>query len=119
MIIFVIGNNLVISYIDFEIASDTDVQVSILTLLCTLSSTSLAILHISFTLNTGYLPIAVSALNIMTSLPSRIALATSLVSALVGVECSIMDCSIWVAVITSLPSWLHFLIISFCIKGIF
>ena len=49
---------------------------------------------------TGSCPIAVSAESITASVPSNTALATSLTSARVGDGASIIDSSIWVAVIT-------------------
>ena len=45
------------------------------------------------------------------------ALATSDASALVGRQLSVMDSSIWVAVMTGLPAWLQALIILFWIRG--
>ena len=50
--------------------------------------------------STGYFPAAVSPLSITASVPSRMALATSLASARVGLGLSVMLSSIWVAVIT-------------------
>ncbi|KYC62777.1 hypothetical protein B4099_2653 [Heyndrickxia coagulans] len=51
------------------------------------------------------------------SVPSKMALATSLASARVGRGLRCIESSICVAVITGLPSVLHFLIISFCTSG--
>ncbi|CRH72486.1 Uncharacterised protein [Chlamydia trachomatis] len=65
------------------------------------------------TASTGYLPLAVSPESITALVPSRTALATSLVSARVGLGFLIMESSICVAVITVLPATLHFFIISF------
>ena len=49
--------------------------------------------------------------------PSKIALATSVVSALVGLGLRIIESSICVAVITGLPALFAFLISSFCTIG--
>ena len=65
------------------------------------------------TASTGYFPLAVSPESITALVPSRTALATSLVSARVGLGFLIMESSICVAVITVLPATLHFFIISF------
>ena len=54
------------------------------------------------TASRGYLPLAVSAESMTASVPSKIALATSLASARVGRGFSIIDSSICVAVITGL-----------------
>jgi hypothetical protein len=63
-----------------------------------------AILAIISTAASGLLPIAVSCDSITASVPSKMALATSVTSARVGrVECTI-DSSIWVAVIEGLPA---------------
>ena len=59
--------------------------------------------RIASTASRGYSPAAVSAESITASVPSRIALATSLASARVGRGCSIIDSSICVAVITGRP----------------
>ena len=53
--------------------------------------------------STGYLPMADSPESMTQSVPSRIALATSVASALVGRRWVVMDSSIWVAVITGFP----------------
>ena len=50
-------------------------------------------------------------------MPSITALATSATSARVGSGDWIIDSSICVAVITSLPRWVARLIVSFCISG--
>ncbi len=52
----------------------------------------------------GYLPIADSAESMRQSVPSRMALATSVLSARVGRRLATMDSSIWVAVMTGLPA---------------
>ena len=65
------------------------------------------------TASTGYLPLAVSPESITALVPSRTALATSLVSARVGLGFLIIESNICVAVITVLPATLHFFIISF------
>ena len=56
---------------------------------------------IASTARTGKLPAAVSAESITASVPSMTALATSSTSARVGIGDSTIDCSIWVAVITT------------------
>src|SRR3546814_608449 len=56
---------------------------------------------IASTARTGKLPAAVSADSITASVPSITALATSSTSARVGIGLSTIDCSIWVAVITT------------------
>ena len=63
--------------------------------------------------STGYFPAAVSPESIIASVPSNIALATSVVSALVGLGFLIIESNICVAVITGFPSMLHVLIIIF------
>ena len=60
-----------------------------------------AISAIVRTASTGWLPVAVSAESITTSVPSKIAFATSLASARVGRGLRVMLSSICVAVITS------------------
>ena len=75
-------------------------------------------LFITLTASIGYFPAAVSPANITQSLPSIIAFATSVTSALVGLGFLIIESNICVAVITGFPIKLHFLIISFCIFGI-
>lgn len=52
--------------------------------------------------------------SITQSVPSMTALATSVISALVGLGLLIMDSSIYVAVMTNLPAMLHLVIIHFC-----
>ncbi len=69
------------------------------------------------TASTGYFPAADSAESITPSVPSRIALATSEASARVGRGFSIMLSSIWVAVMTTLPRPLAFLMMTFCRVG--
>ena len=63
--------------------------------------------------STGYLPEAVSAESIRASVPSKIALATSVASALVGRWWFTIDSSIWVAVMTVRPLSFAAWIISF------
>ncbi len=53
--------------------------------------------------SSGYFPTAVSPESMTASEPSRMALATSEASARVGRGNSIMDSSIWVAVMTGRP----------------
>ena len=65
----------------------------------------------------GYFPTAVSPLSITASVPSMMALATSLASARVGRGLTIMDSSIWVAVTTGFPALLHAAISCFCTTG--
>ena len=81
------------------------------------SSVLFEIVAIILTASTGYLPFADSPDNITASVPSKIALATSPASALVGLGFLIIESSICVAVITGFPALLHFLIIIFCMKG--
>ena len=69
------------------------------------------------TASRGYLPLAVSPDSMTALVPSRTALATSFVSARVGLGFLIMESNICVAVITVLPTMLHFFIISFCTIG--
>ena len=52
----------------------------------------------------GYLPEAVSPESMTQLVPSKTALATSLISARVGRGLRIMESSIWVAVTTFLPA---------------
>ena len=66
---------------------------------------------------TGNAPTDVSALSITASAPSSTALATSLTSARVGTECSIIDSIICVATMTGRPSNMHLLMMSFCTNG--
>ena len=68
------------------------------------SSVTSAMWAIMWTDPTGNLPTDVSPLSITASVPSKMALATSLTSARVGEACSIMLCSICVATITGLPA---------------
>ena len=56
--------------------------------------------------------------SIRASVPSRIALAMSVTSARVGRGLTIIDSSIWVAVMTGLPTRFAHLIISFWMSGI-
>ena len=67
----------------------------------------------------GYFPLAVSPLNITQDVPSSTAFATSFASALVGRGFLIIESSIWVAVMTTFPFSLHFLIMFFCAIGTF
>ena len=69
------------------------------------------------TVSTGYFPTALSPESMTASVPSRIALATSEASALVGRGFSIMLSSIWVAVITTLPAALAIAMIRFWTIG--
>ena len=62
-----------------------------------------AILASISTASTGYIPIADSPESMTQSVPSRMALATSVASARVGLRLVVMDSSICVAVITGLP----------------
>src|SRR5207249_5167232 len=71
-------------------------------------SAARAIRSIIVTASTGYSPTAVSADSITASVPSRIAFATSEVSARVGRGLCTMDSSIWVAMITGIPAALAF-----------
>ena len=73
---------------------------------------------IIFTDSTGYLPLAVSPLSITASVPSKTAFETSVNSALVGRGLTIIESSIWVAVITGLPAERHTWIIAFWARGI-
>ncbi len=82
------------------------------------SSVLIAILYIVFTASTGYLPAAVSPDNIIQLLPSIIAFAMSVTSALVGLGFLIMESNICVAVITGFPAIFDFFIRSFCTIGI-
>ena len=82
-----------------------------------LRSVYCATLNMVSTAVTGYLPFAVSPLSIIASVPSKIAFAISLVSARVGRGLTIIDSSIWVAVMTGLPNRLQREIISFCSSG--
>jgi hypothetical protein len=68
--------------------------------------------------SSGYLPIADSPDSMMQSVPSRMALATSVASARVGRRLTVMDSSIWVAVITGLPTRLAVAINCFCTTAI-
>src|SRR6266566_3136751 len=65
-----------------------------------LPSASSMMRAIMLTASIGYFPVAVSAESITASDPSKIALATSEASARVGRGFSVIDSSIWVAVIT-------------------
>ena len=67
-----------------------------------LLSASITMRDIMATASRGYRPLAVSAESMTESLPSKIALATSLASARVGRGFSIIDSSICVAVMTGL-----------------
>ncbi|CEX42449.1 Uncharacterised protein [Streptococcus pneumoniae] len=74
-------------------------------------------LAIIVTASTGYCPAAVSPESMIASVPSKIALATSLASARVGRGLRCIESNICVAVITGLPNTLHFLIRRFCTNG--
>ena len=63
------------------------------------------------------MPTLVSADSITAEVPSITALATSAASARVGSGDWIIDSSICVAVITSLPAWVVRWMVSFCISG--
>ena len=65
----------------------------------------------------GSWPIAVSPDSITASVPSNTALATSLTSARVGAGASIIDSSIWVAVMTGVPTSTQWRMICFCRWG--
>jgi hypothetical protein len=66
-------------------------------------SAAAAMRRMASTASTGCRPAAVSAESITASVPSRMALATSLASARVGRGCCTIDSSICVAVITGRP----------------
>ena len=80
-------------------------------------SVNLMISFIMRTDSTGYLPTAVSAESMTKSVPSMIALATSVTSARVGRVLSVMCSSICVAVMTNLPAALHLRMICFWTMG--
>ena len=65
------------------------------------------------------MPDAVSPDSISASVPSSTAFATSDASARLGRGCTIIDSSIWVAVMTILPCALVRLISRFCTSGTF
>ena len=69
------------------------------------------------TASTGKSPTALSFDSITASVPSRMALATSLTSARVGRGQLTIESSIWVAVITGMPRPLHLRISSFWSNG--
>ena len=69
-----------------------------------LDSVATAILASIATASSGYLPMADSPESMTQSVPSRMALATSVDSARVGRRLETMDSSIWVAVMTGLPA---------------
>ena len=69
------------------------------------------------TASTGYLPAAVSPESMTASDPSSTAFATSVASARVGRGFSIIDSSIWVAVMTGLAASRHARIRCFCTMG--
>merc|ERR1712240_95183 len=79
----------------------------------TQDSASLEILAMVLTQIAGKSPLAVSPDNITQSAPSRMALATSLASALVGLGFFTIDSSIWVAQMMGLPALLHLAIMAF------
>ncbi len=64
------------------------------------------------TASTGYAPAAVSPDSITAEVPSKIALATSLTSARVGVGLRCIESSIWVAVMTGRPFMTDYLIVN-------
>ena len=72
---------------------------------------------ITSTARMGYLPAAVSPDSMTASEPSKTAFATSLASARVGRGLSIIDSSIWVAVMTGLEASRHARIRRFCTIG--
>ncbi len=76
-----------------------------------------AILAMTSTAWTGYLPIAVSPESMTQSVPSSMAFATSEASARVGWGLSIMLSSIWVAVITGFSALLQAVMILFWSRG--
>src|SRR2546429_453376 len=82
-----------------------------------LPSASSMMRAIMLTASIGYFPVAVSAESITASDPSKIALATSEASARVGRGFSVIDSSIWVAVITGRRSSLALEMIVFCTTG--
>merc|ERR1719458_1464819 len=82
-------------------------------------SASLEILAIVLTQTTGKSPLAVSPESMTQSAPSKMAFATSLASALVGLGFFTMDSSIWVAQMTAFPARLHSAIIAFCAMNTF
>ena len=77
------------------------------------SSVEIAILAIISTDLSGYFPAAVSPESITALVPSIIAFATSITSALVGLGFLIIESSICVAVIEIFPASLHFFMSSF------
>ena len=81
------------------------------------ASAIMAMFAIIFTASSGYPPAAVSPDSIVASVPSLIALATSVTSARVGRGLRIMESSICVAVMTGLYALLHFWMISFWMVG--
>ena len=72
-----------------------------------LLSASVQIASSALTLSMGYLPAADSPDSMTALVPSYTALATSLISALVGRGLLVMLSSIWVAVMTYLPFETH------------
>ncbi|OPZ28056.1 MAG: hypothetical protein BWZ01_01346 [Deltaproteobacteria bacterium ADurb.BinA179] len=66
---------------------------------------------------TGYLPMAVSSESITASVPSNTALAASVTSARVGRVLSVMDSSIWVAVMTGFAARFACRMSCFWIRG--
>mmetsp|Transcript_16763 Transcript_16763/g.40078 ORF Transcript_16763/g.40078 Transcript_16763/m.40078 type:complete len:251 (-) Transcript_16763:628-1380(-) len=78
-----------------------------------ISSASLTIILIAWTLSMGYVPAAVSPLSITASAPSRTAVPTSVTSALVGRGFLCILSNICVATITGFPLALHFSTIIF------
>ena len=80
-------------------------------------SASSAAEAITRTASTGNQPVAVSPESISASVPSSTAFATSATSARVGSRERNIDSSIWVAVMTGLPSSLLLAMIFFCQNG--
>ena len=78
-----------------------------------------AILASIATASSGYLPIADSAESMTQSVPSRMALATSVASARVGRRLAVMESSICVAVMTGLPARFAFAMSCFCSVAIY
>ena len=81
------------------------------------SSTRRTMRAMMVTASIGYWPAAVSADSITASAPSKMAVATSVASARVGVGALIMLSSICVATMTGLPQRCAVLMIRFCASG--
>ena len=82
------------------------------------ASTARAIRSMVSTAATGYAPLAVSPDSITASVPSKIALATSVASARVGRGLRIIESSICVAVMTGFRCSWHAAMMRFCASGI-